>query len=77
MVTGLDIKPLTARARRARNFKILCVLTKFLRAGQNPKLLSLSQFGIDDQVGDIRGNVNTSPKCCFDNIFDRLGMNTQ
>ena len=72
-MTGLDIKPLAARARRARSFKTFRALTKFLRS----RLLSLSQFRIDDQVGDIRGNVKTSPKCCFDNIFDRLGMNTQ
>ena len=77
MVTGLDIKPLTARAHRARSLKILCALTKFLRARQNQELLSLSQFSIEDQVGDIRENVKTSPKCCFDNIFDQLGMNTQ
>ena len=71
--SGLDIKPLAARARRARSFKILRALTKFLRA----RLLSLSQFRIDNRVGNIWGNLKTSPKCGFDNIFDRLGMNTQ
>ena len=71
-MSRLDIKPLAASARRARSYKILRALTKFLRA----RLFSLSQFRINDRVGDIRGNVKTSPKCCFNNIFDRLGINT-
>ena len=32
VTSGLDIRPLAARARWARSFKILRALTKFLRA---------------------------------------------